>query len=142
MAETDGYGKLGIARFYALVFGIAYIGVAIVELFYPESDPLSVGETVVLQRTVLQNVIHFAVGITVLGSFFAGEAASRAVARVVGVVFLALTIYGFVAPDSLGGVLGYDGEIPAVYNFIHAATALLALFAGFARARARTAART
>jgi Domain of unknown function (DUF4383) len=132
MAEGYGYGKMGIARFYALVFGIAYIGVAILELFYPETDPLTIGDTVVLQRTVLQNVIHFAVGIIVLGSFFAGESAARNVARVIGVVFVALTIYGFVAPDSLGEVLGYDGDIPAVYNFIHAATGVLALFAGFA----------
>src|ERR687892_38979 len=133
---ADGYGRMGIARFYALVFGIAYIGVAILELFYPESDPLSIGDTVVLQRTVLQNVVHFAVGIIVLGSFFAGESAARNVARVIGVVFLALTIYGFAAPDSLGELLGYDGEIPVVYNLIHAVTAVLAPFAGFARPRA------
>jgi hypothetical protein len=139
MAESGygrGYGKMGIARFYALVFGIAYIGVAILELFYPESDPLTIGDTVVLQRTVLQNVVHFAVGIIVLGSFFAGEAPARMVARVIGVVFLILTVYGFVAPDSLGELLGYDGDIPAVYNFIHAVTAVLALFAGFAGRRA------
>ena len=133
---AEGYGKLGIARFYALVFGIAYIGVAILELFYPETDPLAIADTVVLQRTVLQNVVHFAVGIIVLGSFFAGETAARNVARVIGVVFLALTVYGFVAPDSLGEVLGYDGDIPAVYNVIHAVTAVLALFAGFVGRRA------
>lgn len=139
MAESGygrGYGKMGIARFYALVFGIAYIGVAILELFYPESDPLTIGDTVVLQRTVLQNVVHFAVGIVVLGSFFAGEGPARMVARVIGVVFLILTVYGFVAPDSLGELLGYDGDIPAAYNFIHAVTAVLALFAGFAGRRA------
>jgi hypothetical protein len=130
-----GHGKLGIARLFALVLGIAYLGMAIMELFYPESDPLSLGDTVVLQRTVLQNVVHFAVGIVVLGSFFAGESAARTVARVIGVVFLALAVYGFVAPDSLGEALGYGGDIPAVYNFVHAATAILALFAGFAGRR-------
>lgn len=134
-AYGKGYGKMGIARFYALVFGIAYIGVAILELFYPESDPLTIGDTVVLQRTVLQNVVHFAVGVLVLGSFFAGESAARTVARVIGVVFVILTIYGFVAPDSLGELFGYDGDIPAVYNFIHAVTGVLALFAGFAGGR-------
>ena len=135
-AYGKAYGKMGIARFYALVFGIAYIGVAILELFYPESDPLTIGDTVILERTVLQNVVHFAVGIVVLGSFFAGEMAARNVARVIGVVFVILTIYGFAGPDSLGELLGYEGDIPVVYNIIHLATAVLALFAGFAGRRA------
>jgi hypothetical protein len=129
------YGRMGFARFYALVFGVAYIGVAILELFFPESDPLLIGDTIILQRTVLQNIVHFAVGIVVLCSFFAGEGAARTGARIIGVVFVALTIYGLVAPDSLGELLGYDRGIPAVYNIIHAATAVLALFAGFAGSR-------
>jgi hypothetical protein len=130
-----GYGRLGIARFYALVFGVAYLGVAILELFYPESDPLQIGDVVILQRTVLQNVVHFAVGIVVLGSFFAGERAARNVARVIGVVFLLLTIYGLAAPDSIGNVFGYRGDMPMSYTVIHALTAVPALFAGFARQR-------
>jgi hypothetical protein len=134
-AYGKAYGRMGFARFYALVFGIAYIGVAILELFFPESDPLTIGDTLILQRTVLQNVVHFAVGIVVLGSFFAGETAARNVARIIGVVFLLLTIYGFAAPDSLGELLGYDGDIPVVYNLVHAVTAVLALFAGFAGRR-------
>ena len=144
MAEGAYYGKMGFARFYALVFGIAYIGVAVLELFFSETDPLTIGDTVILARTTLQNIVHFAVGIVVLGSFFAGESAARTVARIIGVVFVALTIYGFVAPESLGDILGfsetvYPDGIPVVYNFIHAATAVLALFAGFAGSR-RTAA--
>jgi hypothetical protein len=129
------YGRMGFARFYALVFGVAYIGVAILELFFPESDPLVIGDTIILQRTVLQNIVHFAVGIVVLGSFFAGESAARTVARIIGVVFVALTIYGLVAPESLGELLGYTGGIPTIYNIIHAATAVLALFAGFVGSR-------
>jgi hypothetical protein len=137
MSEGAYYGKMGFARFYALVFGVAYIGVAILELFYPADDPLRIGDLVILQRTTLQNIIHFAVGIVVLGSFFAGETAARNVARIIGVVFVALTIWGFLSPSSLGEFLGYDSDIPAVYNFVHLVTALLALFAGFAGSRRR-----
>jgi hypothetical protein len=137
MSEGAYYGKMGFARFYALVFGVAYIGVAILELFYPADDPLRIGDLVILQRTTLQNIIHFAVGIVVLGSFFAGETAARNVARVIGVVFVAITIWGFLSPGGLGEFLGYDGDIPAVYNFVHLVTALLALFAGFAGSRRR-----
>jgi uncharacterized protein DUF4383 len=131
-AYGKAYGKLGIVRFYALVFGIAYVGVAILELFYPQSDPLSIGDTLILQRTVLQNVFHFAVGIVVLGSFFAGERAARTVARIVGVVFAGLSLWGFIAPSALGSFFGYPGDIPLAYNVIQVATAVLALFAGFA----------
>jgi Domain of unknown function (DUF4383) len=137
MSEGAYYGKMGFARFYALVFGVAYIGVAILELFYPADDPLRIGDLVILQRTTLQNIIHFAVGIVVLGSFFAGETAARNVARIIGVVFVAITIWGFLSPSSFGEFLGYDGDIPAVYNFVHLVTALLALFAGFASSRRR-----
>ncbi len=128
------YGRMGFARFYALVFGIAYIGVALLELILGE---LTIGNTVILARTTLQNLVHWAVGVVVLGSFFAGEAAARTVARIVGIVFVILTIYGFVAPESLGQILGYGDNtaIPVSYNIVHLVTALLALFAGFAGGR-------
>lgn len=133
--REGAYGRMGFARTYALIFGIAYLGVAILELFFPLTDPLAAGNTVILARTTIQNIVHFAVGVVVLGSFFAGEAAARTVARVIGVVFLVLTIWGFVSPDSLGDILGYNDGIPMVYNIIHALTALTALFAGFAGGR-------
>jgi Domain of unknown function (DUF4383) len=128
MAE-GAYGKMGFARTYALIFGVVYIAVALLEVILGD---LSAGDFVILQRTTLQNVVHWAVGVVVLGSFFAGEAAARMVARIVGIVFVALTIWGFVSPDSLGEFLGYSGEIPLIYNIVHLVTALVALFAGFA----------
>ena len=136
MAE-GAYGKLGFARTYALIFGIAYIAVALLELILGD---LTAGDFVILQRTTLQNIIHWAVGVVVLGSFFAGEAAARMVARIVGIVFVAITIWGFVSPGSLGDFLGYGGDIPLIYNIIHLVTALVALFAGFAGRRSYRAA--
>jgi hypothetical protein len=131
MAE-GAYGKLGFARVYALIFGIVYIAVALLEFI--------VGDFLFLEPETIQTVVHLAVGLVVLGSFFAGEAAARTVARIIGVVFVILTIWGFVAPDSLGGILGYEGDLPVAYNVIHLVTALVALFAGFAgRSTYRTA---
>jgi hypothetical protein len=128
---------MGFARTYALIFGIAYIAVALLEVILGD---LEVGGFVLLDRTTTQNIVHWAVGVVVLGSFFAGEAAARTVARIVGIVFVALTIWGFVSPDSLGGILGYEGDLPVAYNIIHLVTALVALFAGFAgRSTYRTA---
>jgi hypothetical protein len=75
MAE-GAYGRMGFARTYALIFGIAYIAVALLEVILGD---LEVGGFVLLDRTTIQNIVHWAVGVVVLGSFFAGEAAARMV---------------------------------------------------------------
>jgi hypothetical protein len=125
MAE-GAYGKWGIARTYALIFGIAYLAVAATEVIARDAlDP-------VLRFTGIQNAIHWAVGAVVLLSFFGSERTAKTVARAVGVVFVAITVFGFAAPDALGDLLGYEGDIPMSYNVVHALTAIAALYAGFA----------
>jgi hypothetical protein len=132
---ADGaYGRWGIARTYALIFGITYLAVAATEVITQDAlEP-------VLVFTAIQNAIHWAVGAVVLLSFFGSEATARLVARVIGLVFLAITIFGFVAPDALGELLGFDGDIPTSYNVVHALTAAVALYAGFATRSTRRAA--
>ncbi len=137
---TMSSGRLGIARTYALVFGIAYLAVALLEVILG-SGGLTVGDTVILRVTPVQNAIHWIVGLAVLGSFFAGESAARTVAQAIGIVFVIVTALGFVARDLTGQLLGFDGPLPWTYNIVHLATAAVALFAGFAadRAYSRTA---
>jgi hypothetical protein len=136
MAE-GAYGKMGVARMYALIFGIAYLAVGLLELFYGNDNPLALGDTVLIQGGTIHIVIHLAVGVLVLGSFFAGESAAKSVARVVGVVFLAVTIWNIVAGDSYAEFVGLEGTdgTPIVYTIVHAVTAVGALFAGFSRGR-------
>ncbi|MDP8955687.1 MAG: DUF4383 domain-containing protein [Actinomycetota bacterium] len=117
-----------------MIFGLAYVAVALLELIL---DELTIGGAVILDRTVLQNVVHWVIAIAVLGSFFAGENAARMVARIVGIVLVVLAIWGFVDSDSLGNLLGYEEDgIPAAYNWVHLVTGLAALFAGFFATRA------
>jgi hypothetical protein len=126
MADVNRYGTWGMARTYALIFGIAYIGVALVEVIAQDAlEP-------VLEYTAFQNAVHWAVGVVVLISFFAGEVAAKLVARVVGIVFVALTLWGVFARESLGDFLGYGHALPWSYNVVHALTAAAALYAGFA----------
>ncbi len=134
MAETTYGGKLGIARMYALIFGIAYIAVALLEDILGGSG-LKIGSTLVLKVTVLQNIIHWTVGLAVLGSFFAGEMAAKMAARVVGLVFVLVTVLGFAARTFTGKLLGFHGPLPWSYNLVHLATAVFALIGGFAAAR-------
>ena len=68
--------KLGIVRVYALVFGIAYLAVAALEVGLKVfgSGSLVVSGHTILKITPAQNAIHWLVGVAVLGSFFAGTA--------------------------------------------------------------------
>ncbi len=127
--------RFGIVQIYALVFGIAYIAVAVLEDILGTSG-LKVGGATILQVTVVQNLIHWVVGLGVLGSFFAGERIAKLVARTVGIVFVLVTILGFFVEPLTGQVLGFSGGLPISYNVVHLLTAAAALFAGFAATRA------
>ena len=140
MATSVTYGRgLGIARIYALIFGIAYLAVALTEVILGSAG-LMVGNAVILKLTVIQNAIHWLTGLVVLGSFFTGEIGARLVARIVGIVFVLVTVLGVlervIASDFFGRLLGFAGQLPLSYNLVHLATAALALFAGFFAARA------
>jgi len=136
MAE-GAYGKMGVARMYALIFGIAYLAVGLLELFYGTDDPLALGDTVVIAGATLHIVIHLAVGVLVLGSFFAGDSAAKSVARVVGVVFLIVFALNVFASNFYAELVGFPegSDTPIVYTIVHAVTAAGALFAGFSRGR-------
>jgi hypothetical protein len=130
------YGKLGIARVYAVVFGIAYIAVALIEDIAGGGKGITAGSHTLIKLTATQNVIHWVVGLGVLGSFFRGEAVAKMVARIVGIVFVVVSLLGIVARVFTGKLLGFHGPLPWSYNLIHVLTAILALFAGFAAERA------
>lgn len=127
MAE-GAYGKYGIARLYCLIFGIAYLAVAAVEAITQDALKDSIG----LEFTAMQNAIHWVVGVVTILAFFGSEATARMVARVIGFVFLAITVWGFASPSSIGDFLGFDGGLPVTYNIVHLLTTVAALFAGFA----------
>jgi hypothetical protein len=139
MAATTVAGQAGrtwgIVQTYALVFGIAYLAVAVLELVFG-SNGLVIGGTVILQVQLVQNAIHWIVGLAVLGSFFAGENVAKLVARAVGIVFVLVTLLGLFVEPLTGQLLGFPGALPASYNVVHLLTAAAALFAGFAAQRA------
>lgn len=127
--------KFGIVQLYALVFGMAYLGVALLEVLLG-ANGLQLNDIVVLQITVVQNAIHWLVGIAVLASFFAGEPAAKLVARMVGIVFVVVAVLGIFVEPLTGQLLGFPGSLPVSYNIVHVLTAAAALFAGFAAERA------
>lgn len=124
-----------IARTYALIFGITYVAVALIEVLLG-GDGLVIGDTTILKLTGLQNAVHWLVGIGVLASYASGENGAKVTARVVGVVFVLLTALGFVARDLTGDIFGFEGGLPWTYNVVHMLSAIAALFAGFAATNA------
>src|SRR5919199_6306991 len=137
MATTAaGVGnRYGIVQMYALVFGLAYLGVALLEVVLG-SDGLRIGGVTILQIQPVQNLIHWAVGVAVLGSLFAGENVAKLVARVVGIVFVVVTLLGLFVEPLAGQLLGFPDALPMTYNLVHLLTAAAALFAGFAAQQA------
>jgi hypothetical protein len=131
----QGGTRYGIVQLYALVFGIAYLGVALLEVVFG-SNGLKLGDTTILQITLVQNAIHWLVGIAVLGSFFMGETVAKVVARAVGIVFVLVALLGIVVEPLTGQLLGFPMGLPLSYNVVHILTAAAALFAGFAAQRA------
>lgn len=127
--------SFGIVQMYALVFGIAYIGVAVLEVALG-SNGLKIGGITILQVQLVQNLIHWVVGLAVLGSFFAGENVAKLVARIVGIVFVVVVLLGLFVEPLTGQLLGFPEALPASYNIVHILTAAAALFAGFAAQRA------
>src|ERR671939_967502 len=134
-AVAHAGNRYGIVQLYALVFGIAYLGVALLEVVLG-SNGLKIGGTTILQIQLVQNLIHWIVGLAVLGSFFAGENAAKLVARAVGIVFVLVTLLGLFVEPLTGQLLGFPDALPMSYNIVHILTAAAAVFAGFAAQRA------
>jgi hypothetical protein len=132
---TSAAPRYGIVQLYALIFGIAYLAVALLEVLLGSAG-LTIGGVTILQITTIQNAIHWLVGIAVLTSFFLGESTAKLVARVVGLVFVVVSLLGIFVEPLTGQLLGFPGALPASYNLVHVLTAAAALFAGFAAQRA------
>src|SRR3989442_4077962 len=75
--------KLGIVRTYALVFGIAYLAVAALEVGLKVFGSGSLGGSghTILKITPAQNAIHWLVRTALLASFIAVPAVSKIVSR-------------------------------------------------------------
>jgi hypothetical protein len=120
-------------RKIALALGVIFAVLTVVELVAGDWSP---GGLNILDRTTRANLLHWALALVMIGSFYAGSEASRLACRVVGIVLLALAAWGLLSAATLGTVLGYSDGIPASYQVLHLLTAVAAIGFGFgARAR-------
>lgn len=133
MAAT--LSRSGFAGLYALLFGATYLAVALLEVLLGD-DGITIGDgssinDIILLNSGPHNAIHWIVGALLVGSALAGVA--KPVVRVVGAIFVVVTLVGLVLPSTTMDLLGY-GEglsVPIAYTAVHALTAISALYAGF-----------
>jgi hypothetical protein len=136
LSRGGALAKSTTAGMFALVFGVAYVATALLEVILGDDgwtvgDVSSVNEIILLKSTP-HNLIHWVVGIGLLGALFLGMA--KVAARAVGAVFALVTVLGLIAPSfTMDDLLDYGPglSVPISYTLIHAVTAVAGLYAGF-----------
>lgn len=92
---------------------------------------------ILLLKGSLHNIIHFATGIVLLGAFLAGAGPAKIAAQVFGVVYVAVTALGLLAPGFTMDLIGYDLKgvpdlsVPIAYTIDHGLIAVAGIYAGF-----------
>jgi uncharacterized protein (UPF0333 family) len=122
------------ARLYALVFGVVLVAAGIIGFFYePEfTSDESVRDSVfgILDVNGWHNVVHIATGALGLLAFGAGAYAARTYALGLGVVYIAVAIWGFIVGDgdSILSIVPVNTED----NVLHLVIGLTGIAAGAA----------
>jgi len=121
------------ARSVAALFGAVYVIIAIAGFVpalvtgeVPPDMPSAAGNLLgIFPINAVHNVVHLVIGAALL---YGATATPRAiaVAKVVGVVYLAVALLGFVAPDTFGLMPIGGADI-----FLHLFTAAVLLYIGF-----------
>jgi uncharacterized protein DUF4383 len=126
------------ARLYAGLFGVVLVVAGIIGFFYESTftDEKAVRDSVfgILDVNGWHNVVHIATGLVGLLAFAAGAAASRQYALGLGVVYIAVGIWGFVIGDgdSILSIIPVNTED----NVLHLVIGLAGLAAGAASSTA------
>lgn len=119
------------AQVYALVFGVTLLVVGIVGFFVDSSFDAGSGvqgdDLVIFEVNGWHNLVHIATGL--LGLALMGRAdTARLYALGFGVVYLAVTIWGFIDGSDVLGLI----PVNSADNWLHVAIALTGILAGLA----------
>lgn len=124
---------MNLARSVALVFGAVYVVVGLAGFLpplvtgdAPADMPSATGNLLgIFPINALHNIVHLVIGAALLyGS--TGTSAARMVARVVGIVYLAVGLLGIVVPDTFGLM-----PIGGTDILLHLGSAAVLLYIGF-----------
>ena len=119
-------------RTLALVLGVTFAVLTALELLV---GSWAIGGAIILLRTTKLNLLHWAIALGLMGGRLGGPEGSRIASLVVGGVLVGLGLWGLIGPEALGGVLGFEEEIPWAYGIFHLLTGLGPLSGVFLAAR-------
>jgi hypothetical protein len=131
------------ARLYAGVVGAVLVAAGIIGFFYESAftDDKTVRDSVfgILDVNGWHNVVHIATGLLGLVAYAAGAAASRSYAIGLGVVYLAVAVWGFIIGDgdSILSIIPVNTED----NVLHLLIGITGLAAGLSSPAAAVTAR-
>ena len=109
----------------AMVFGAVFLLIGVLG-FVP--GVTSSGKLLGLfDVSTLHNIIHIASGVAAFALASSGPKAAKMYFQVFGLVYLVVTIVGFVQGDTVLGLFGVN----VADNILHLAIAAVALYAGF-----------
>ena len=129
------------AQMFALVFGVVYLLVGIVGFFVTGFDGFaakSYDEKLILfPLNPLHNIVHLAVGALWIGAA-AKHSTAKSTNMLIGVVYAVVAVLGMI------GVLKFLAikDIGSADNYLHIASAALAIYFGSAGAEGTTSTRT
>ena len=131
-AAAHSEGERTPAQWYCLVFGVALllagvVGFAVDAGFDVGSDIDGDKLLGIFEVSGIHNLIHIASGAALLAAS-PKRASARLVAIVFGVVYLLVTIIGFIQGDNVLGII----PVNTADNFLHVAISLLGIGAGLA----------
>ena len=121
------------ARLYALIFGAVLVVAGIIGFFYSSDfgSPGNVDDVFgVLGVNGWHNIVHIVTGALGLAAFAAGAYAARTYAFGLGVVYIAIAIWGFILGDG-GNILGFI-PVNTEDSVLHALIGVAGLAAGAA----------
>jgi len=122
------------AKLYALVVGAVLVIAGVIGFFYNSTftDDKSARDAVfgILDVNGWHNVVHIATGVPGLLAFGAGARAARTYAYTLGIVYIAVAIWGFIIGngDSTLSIVPVNTED----DVLHLALGVLGLAAGYA----------
>jgi hypothetical protein len=113
----------------AAALGAVYVLIGIIGFFVTGGVNFAAtnGEQLlgIFEVNPLHNIVHLAIGIALLGAFAAGAAATRAVATIIGAVYLLVGVVGFFITNSDANILALNTPD----HFLHLATGAALLVA-------------
>jgi uncharacterized membrane protein HdeD (DUF308 family) len=118
-----------MAKTIVMVLGVVFVIIGVLGFF---NDPV----LKIFEVDMVHNIVHILSGLVALAMASMGESSAKTYAKVFGVIYLLVTILGFVmgTEEDLLGLM----QINTADNYLHVLLTLVLLYVGFSKSTAST----